>query len=379
MEPLIHQYYGSSHPFTPQEYGFYWWDLNGNQQVDPPGVDDYKYWFGNVKMMDFNYLRKKIDPNAKAPYYNEIMTSINHELFKDFRVTLQYIYKNKRNAVDDALYDPDTDRYWYTYERAPDWWVPFTTVVPGIGEFKDQQVTVYFMSKNSPYAAQFTRLTNVPEEKRTSQALELTFDKRYSNGWCLGGSIVWSVTKGLNKEDSMSVGGWTAAYNDANWFVNRYGRTDYDVPLAVKLYGGFELPYGFVTSFYYTHFEGTPFTRTVTIYPPAGWAAANTAVPWATSVNVEVQGSRRNQSTDNIDFRLEKEFRLPIGKIGVFMDVLNLLGNRYVSVGMNPGGTWRPAAENTVSGGTYAAAYDYGRVTGVSGTRIFKFSIRFTF
>lgn len=378
-EALPVMYFNRVHPHQPTTFGFYWWDLNGNQQVDSPGVDDYTYRYGNVKAMDLAVNKKQLDPDATSPYYNEITASINHELFHDFRVTLQYIYKDKKNTIDSVLYDPDTDRYWYHYDRAPDWWVPFTTVVPGIGEFEDQRVTLYFMSLDSPYNDQFTQLTNVPEAKRTYQALELTFDKRYSNGWALGGSIVYSVTKGNNSGSYGAVWGFGGAYNQANWFVNRYGKTANDVPLAVKLYGSFELPYGFVTSFYYTHVEGTPFTRTVTVYPPADWAAANNAVPWSTGINVEAPGPRRNQSTDNIDFRLEKEFRLPMGRIGVFMDVFNLLGNRYVYAGVDPGGTWRPAAENTTAGGTFLQGYNYGRTTSVSGTRIFKFSLRFTF
>ncbi len=377
-EALPVMYFNRVHPHQPASFGFYWWDLNGNQQVDSPGVDDYTYRTGNVKMMDLDFTKKTIDPDASSPYYNEITASLNHELFKDFRFTLQYIYKNKVNAIDDVLYDPESGKYWYTYERATEWWIPFTTTVPGIGEYPDQQVTMYFMSQDSPYNNQFTQLTNVPEAKRTYQALELSFDKRFSNGWSLGGSAVWSVTKGNNAGAYGSVWGFGGAYNNANWFVNRYGRTSEDIPLAIKLYGTFNLPYGFVTAFYFTHTEGTPFQRGVTVYPPEDWAAANNAVPWSAYVLVEEQGSRRNQSTDNVDFRLEKEFTFPMGKFGIFLDIFNLLGNRYVYSGLDPAGNWRPVAENS-SEGTYSPSYNYGRVTSLTGTRLFKFSIRFAF
>ncbi len=378
-EALPVMYFNRVHPHQPDSFGFYWWDTNGNQQVDAPGVDDYTYRSGDVKMMDLVYNKQTIDPDATSPYYNEFTASITNELFQDFRITLQYLYKNKIDAIDDVLYDPDTNKYWYHYDLAPEWWVPFTTTVPGIGEFEDQQVTLYFMSLDSPYDDQFRQLTNVPEAKRTYQAVELTFDKRYSKGWSLGGSIVWSVTKGNNSGSYGSVWGFGGAYNQANYFVNRYGKTNNDVPLAVKIYGSFDLPLGLVTSFYYTHAEGTAWQRTVTVYPPADWATANNAVPWsAGGLNVETQGSRREQSSDNIDFRLEKEFYLPMGKIGLFVDVFNLLGNRYIYSGLNPGGNWTPEAEGT-NVGTYAPSYNYGRITSIGGTRIFKFSIRFTF
>ncbi len=356
------------HPHLPANFGFYWWDTNGNGVVDSPGVDDYAYQSGDVKFMDVEYNKKSLGSNVVAPKFNEITVSIDHELFSDFRFTLQYIYKKRKDILGSVLYDPDSGKYWYHYDRAPEWWVPFTTVVPGIGEFEDQSVTMYFMSTDSPYDDQFRQFTNVPEAKRTYQALELTFDKRYSNGWSLGGSVVVSADKGVLEPSAT-----------ANYWVNWYGKRNEDVPLAVKIYGSFDLPLGFITSFFYTHFDGSPYTRNVTVYPPADWATANNAVPWSASVNVEEQGPRRNQSSDNIDFRLEKEFVLPAGKIGIFLDIFNLLGNRYAYVGLNPGGTWRPAAENTTVGGTYDVSYNYGRMQSISGTRIFKFSLRFTF
>jgi hypothetical protein len=167
--------------------------------------------------------------------------------------------------------------------------------------------------------------------------------------------------------------------NNANGWVNGYGQLPQDIPLMIKLYGSFNIPFGFVTSFYFTHFEGTPYTRTVTVYPPADWAAANNAGTWSQSINVEAPGDRREQSTDNIDFRLEKEFRFSFGRAGVFLDVFNLLGNRYTFLTLNPSGNWRPAAEGTTAGGTYSASGNYGNLSGIQGTRTFKFSVRFSF
>jgi len=354
-------------PFSPQHFDFYWWDLNNNQQVDSPGIDSYTYKSGDVKFMDAAYNKLGLGTDIVAPKYNEITASIDHELLRDLRVTLQYIYKNKVDMLGSVLWDPDTQRYWYQYEKASDWWIPFSTVIPAYDEFEEQSVTLYFPSNDSPYGNQFNQFINVPEAKRKYSALELTFDKRYSNGWSLGGSFVFSSYKGMEPN------------NNANEWVNNYGQLPQDIPLMIKIYGSFNVPLGFVTSFYYTHFEGTPYTRTVTVYPPSDWAAANNAGTWAQSVNVEAPGDRREQSTDNVDFRLEKEFRLPMGKVGMFLDVFNLLGNRYTFLGLNPGGNWRPAAPGTAAGGTFSASGNYGRLSGIQGTRTFKFSLRFTF
>jgi hypothetical protein len=208
------------------------------------------------------------------------------------------------------------------------------------------------------------------ESKRKYDAVELTFDKRYSRGWSLGGSVVLSKHMYFNP-------GMTGTPND---FTNGYGRAYEDQPLAIKLYGSFDLPYGFVTSFFYRHVSGTPYTRTITVAAPTDWAEANNALTWDMYLNVEAPGSHRNQSYDNVDLRFEKQFDLLSGKLGIFADIYNLLGNRYTYYNQDPGGYWQPDGPNT-SSGTYTPDYYYqnGLVTGIDGTRIYKFSLRFTF
>jgi len=147
------------------------------------------------------------------------------------------------------------------------------------------------MSANAP--AQVTCFANVPEAKRSYQAVELIFNKRYSHGWQFGGSIVWSQTKGNNTDDYGSVWGYSGAYANPNWYVNRYGYIGSDRPIVIKLYGSFKTVGGLIASFYATYYSGSPWQRTVTVYPPSAWAAANNALGLSYTVNVEPSGSRR--------------------------------------------------------------------------------------
>lgn len=376
-EAMPVMYFQTLHPLRPVSYGFYWTDNNGNAIPDEYGVDTYVAFGSSPAAMLESYYKKRVQPDIKAPYYHEITASITHELVRDFSVGLQYIYKTKKNTVSAILYDPVSDRFWNSYEKAPDWWIPFTTTIPAVGNFPAQELTMYFMSANAP--AQVTCFANVPEAKRFYQAVELIFSKRYSHGWQLGGSIVWSQTKGNNTDDYGSVWGYSGAYANPNWFVNRYGYIGSDRPLVIKLYGTFKTVGGLIASFYATYYSGSPWQRTVTVYPPSAWAAANNALGLSYSVNVEPSGSRRNQARTNVDFRLEKEFVLgSLGKIGFFVDVFNLLGNTYVNVSMNPAGTWRPTDIN-VTTGTYTVSSSYGKVTSVDGVRTFRLSARFSF
>ena len=379
-------YFQGNHPFSQSQWGwnplyFYWWDDNNNGDLDAPPVDRYQLYGGAVSDYDpdIETYHNKIDEDIKAPTYNEYVVGIEHELFRNFSVGLKYFYRNKKNAIDTVLYDRATQRPWYNYDQAHEWYVPFTTVVPGAGEFPDQEVTIYLISKDAPWADRFYLFTNVEESERRYQALELTFNKQYSEGWSLGGSVVYSELYGNVAGTGGVAHGFSGAFDNANYFVNREGRDPRDRPLSIKLYGFFEIPFGFVASFYYTHASGFPFQRTVTIVPPSDWADANNALPLSFSVNVEQQGSRREQSVDNVDFRIEKEFSIAnLGKLGLYLDIYNLLGNRYAYAVVDPGGTWLPSDANTTAG-TYRISGSYGRLNSIRGARVFKVSARFTF
>ena len=373
-------YYQTVHPWRESGMNFGWWDNNGNGIPDAPPLDDY-YQYGGKSALEMSpdYYKEKLATSYTPPRHDEWTLAVHHELFKDFRLGLQFFYKKKINAVDDALYDPITDKYWYTYDQAPEWWVPFTTTVPAVDDYPAETFTMYFMSNDAPTDDQFYQFANIPESKRDYRALELTFDKRYSNGWSLGGSVVWSKTRGNNSGNYGAVWGFNNGYDNPNWFVNKYGRSQFDQPIIIKLYGTVDLPLGFMSSMYLLHSSGRPFQRTVWVSPPEAWAAANNAAAFGYSVNAEPQGLRRHQSRTNVDFRLEKSINLSkFGKIGVFVDIYNLFGARYLDSDWQPSGDWFPEDEGGTAG-NYTPDNWYGKIWGAEGQRIYKLSIRFTF
>jgi hypothetical protein len=93
---------------------------------------------------------------------------------------------------------------------------------------------------------------------------------------------------------------------------------------------------------------------------------------------LEPNGTHRQASWDNVDFRLEKAFRFKLGTFSVFADIYNLLGNKYVYTGLDPWGVWCPTDENTTSG-TIEPGYNYQQVTSVAGVRTFRLSARVSF
>ncbi|MHB8094378.1 MAG: TonB-dependent receptor [Candidatus Aminicenantales bacterium] len=381
-EAMPVMWFSAAQPNIQAIYEYNWFDLNGNMVTDDPGIDRYEPsgGYGQFTRTEEAYLRDQVaskgDPYAlKAPYNNEFILSLSHELAKNVAVKLQYINKRGYGDHADVYYDRSTEKYWFSLQDAPaGTWVPFTTTVPGVGEWPTKEVTVYYRSNNAPES--FWRSISNPYSKRQYNGVELTFDKRYANGWALGGSVTYSTLKSINP-------------GEPNAFVNGYGYDKNDVPLAIKLYGTFTLPGDFIASFFYRHLEGGTLSygrnfwdnvMDVTIIAPDNWAAANNVSPYfnEATVMLEPAGTHRGPSYDNIDFRAEKTLRLKFGTVSIFADIFNLLGNRTVNVGQNVGGVWRPDAPG-VSSGTRTYDYNYKRITSVTGMRTFKLSARITF
>jgi len=362
-------------PVAPANFQFRWWDTNGNGQPDLPGVDNYQFVLGatSPSYMVGEAYKDSIDPNIKIPYEHQIFIGLDHELFHDFGVSLNYTIKIRRNELVSIYYDRSTGEYWSFNE---DYFVPFKTTVPAYGIFPSKEVTVYFRKAAHPEL--FLRTTNLPNDKLKDRygALELSFNKRMSHGWSLGGSVVYTHLKG-NLEYS---GGYIqGAFRDPNYSINRYGDLAFSIPLMIKIFGTVRVPYDFWVSFFYQYIDGTGWGRTVTIIAPQDWRSANGIDPsyTQTTILLEPPGTRRNQYSQSLDLRIEKQFGLRrYGKISTFVDIFNPLGFHSFSANVNPAGFWRPAAENSTAGTFTPGKVGFNSITG--GVINFKFSIKYS-
>ena len=371
-EALVTAVFESVYPAGGRTFNFYWWDLNGNRQPDAPPIDAYKHYGASPAGMMSTLFKERIDPNITSPYVNEAVFAVEHELVSNLKVSLSYIWKDWKNVMGDQYYDFNTGSYWSKEDSG--YWIPFTTTIPAYGNFPAQEVTMYFLSKDAP--EQVTRLRNIDDAKRTYQAFELSFIKRMSHGWQLGGSLVISSLKG-NYPVSTSGFVWNRNFRDPNWYINADGNLPSSRPLQIKLYGSAQLPAGFLGSFFFVHSSGSPWQRTITVVPPSSWAEANNVSTQSFSINVEPRGSRWTESTSILDLRLEKRFEIKdYGFLSVFVDIYNVLGNTYFYIATNPGGVWRPVDNNT-NEGTYSPGWT--GITGFRGVRTLKFSLKFTF
>jgi len=217
-----------------------------------------------LRDFDLEYAKLRIDPEAKSPYNDEFIVGISHELFADFAFRVNFIYKDKKNILEDALYSPDTGEWWYHLDQAAaqKYWIPFQTTVPS-DVYGDTDLTFY-VHKNPPDAPPlFYRFSTIPELKRKYWAMEFAFMKRMASGWQMMGSVVYSKAYGNIGSSFFDSWGWSGAGDDPNFFLNDYGRTSMDRPLQIKLMGTAQLPYDIFLSAYYFFFSGTPWYRSV--------------------------------------------------------------------------------------------------------------------
>jgi hypothetical protein len=376
-------WYSNAQAYIQASYNFNWWDNNGNGVCDDPGVDSYAptsgYWA--FAKQDLASLKEQVafegeQYQLKPPYNNEFIVSLSHELAQNFSVKLQYVNKMGYRDHWDTWFNTAARQYLNSVADAPGFWVPFTTTVPGVGDWPTKTVTIYIPTANYDWDHVTNRQASNPYSKRQYNGVEMTFDKRYANGWALGGSVTYANSKSITPYDP-------------NYAVNGWGADINDIPLAIKLYGTFNMPLGFIGSFIYRHLEGGPLNyggsfwdkaMDVTIVVPDQWIADHNCVNWYNWVGVmlEPNGTHRKASWDNVDLRLEKEFRFGFGTVSFFADVFNLLGNKYVNVGLSPAGVWYPDGENT-SSGTRELDYYYNKINSVTGVRTYKLSARVSF
>jgi hypothetical protein len=349
-----------------------WFDLNGNGRPDLPGTDRYAQ-ANNASPLALSGTtwHQNVDPDLKTPYVVEYRVGIERDL-GSFNVGVAGTFRDRKNLVTSLLYDLGTGKYWS--DLSSGFWVPFNTTIPAAGaSFPATPSTVYFQKTNAP--ASFTRVTNVDSEARY-QALEITTNKRWNGRYMVGGSVVFS--KNYGDYEIWGNNNGLGQFQTPNYGVNRGDSLQpFDRPVVVKLWGSVLMPQAVRLSYNFFYTSGTPWNRTVTVAPPAAWAAANGVSTASQTIWVEPRGDRRDQALNNLDLRLEKLIKVNNRhEVGLFIDAFNVTGFSYLNFQSNPGGTWSPTDVGATTG-TFSPAST--SVLSQVGVRTFRFSVRYSF
>lgn len=370
-EPVWSAKYNAAQIFGASSINYYWYDDNRNMLMDLPPTDRYVLTSYPNQDPNYNYYVKDL----KCPYMNEVVTALEREIYKDFKLGLQFLWRENKNIVEDIDLNNGYDAN-AKDDKGPIW-LPFTFTDPGWdgkwGTADDKQMTVYGLRADRPVPT--WKGTNPPEAKRRYWAVILTFDKRMSNRWQLNGSVLYSSFKGNAAPTYGATEGESTMFDNPNTLINAYGATDFDRPLQIRIMGTYILPYDFIISAYLQYRSGSPWNRTIArVYFPADFAAQ---VQQAyVSVNAETPGTRRGAPYTMLDMRIEKSFKVgDLGKLGVYVDIFNLAGRNGVSVNQNPD----PYLRFDKTPWAYEPSTVYGLITSCYGVRSFRLGMRFSF
>lgn len=372
-EPVWSAKYNAGQIFGASSINYYWYDDNKNKLMDLPPVDRYVVTSYPEQDPNFRYYIEDL----KCPYMDEILAGIEQEVFKDFKLGFQFVWKQNKNIVEDTDlnngYDAEAKD-----EKGPIW-IPFTFTDPGwdktFGTTDDQTLTVYGLRSDRPIPT--WKGMNPPEAKRKYWAAIMTFDKRMSNKWELKGSILYSSFKGNAEATYSPTEGESGMFDNPNTLVNGYGPIWFDRPLQIKVMGTVILPLDFIFSAYLQYQSGSPWERTLArVYFPKGFGVQQTYV----SVNAEPRGSQRGRSYTNLDMRIEKSLALgQYGKMNVYVDIFNLGGRSGVNVNQDPAAILRYDNYPDKDSRAYSLSTTYGLITSVYGVRSFRLGVRYSF
>ena len=343
--------------------GVTWVDLNKDGLYDTG--DQFSPWKYPTIFTDPDELTKTVDRDMKAPFVDEYVVGVSHELFKDFSIGISGIYKENKNIMELIDTNKSSDS---------EWWVPYEFTDPGadgkFGNSDDQQLTAWGLREDAPDQLVFQ--TNVDVLKRKYRGVEIVFNKRMSNNWMLNGSIVVSKQEGNIGASTKAAEGHSGLAMDPNVLFNAYGRLEYDRPLIIKLMGTVILPYRISLSTYYRYFSGSSNTRDLTVYFPDTVQGYTLRRP-DTDLRADPRGtSYRGPDSHIVDLRAEKKFNLAFGTLGLYIDVFNALGSRMFSVNDDPGGYIN-------TDGSFERYANYGQITGFSGMREVNLTLKFDF
>jgi len=368
-EPVWSAKYNAGQIFGAGTVSWAWYDLNKNKLMDLVGTDRYR--LRSAPSQDPNIFYYADD--LKSPYTHEFLAGIEHEVIKDFKLGLQFVYKLNKNIVEDVDknngYDPTaTDDEGLI-------WLPYDFVDPGMdGEFgtsDDQNMTIYGLRDDRPVPT--WEGINPPEAKREYTAGILTFDKRMSNRWQLKGSILYSAFKGNALPSYSETEGQSSLFDDPNDMINSYGRVTYDRPLQIKIMGTYIFPLDIIFTAYFQHRSGSAWGRTLDrVYFPSSMDVQESYV----FVRAETRGTRRNVPYSMLDLRVEKRFSLGnAGRLSIYADIFNVGGRKGVNVNQNPYGRLRYYRDPP----SYTLSTTYADITSIYGVQSFRLGLKWNF
>ena len=294
------------------EMDFAWNDLNGNGQVDT-GETGALFWVSpGFDPANPGAPRDILVDETSAPWSDELIVGIEHELSRSFGIGGHFIYRKNGNANWTIRTGENDDAFW----------TPVTQNVAGFGD-----ITVYEpVGPRSTQQHYFER----PDYNTTYTGVELFLTKRFSDRWMANASLTLADTAqnfngpgsytdptNIARLDGQSIpiasggsGRSGTFYGSATWYLKASGM--YQFPGGFSLAGFFQAREGYINP---------QFVR------------SNNRAFGAGRVNAFIEdfGDTKLPTYWDLDLRAEKTFDLAdTGRIHFVVDAFNVFNNDIV-------------------------------------------------
>jgi hypothetical protein len=258
-----------------------------------------------------------IDPNIKHPHMHQITAGVEQIVGQDISLGVSFIWRKWGSFIESVntgsnysvgtYMDPVTGNPITVYNST------------NLGE---EHYLITNPEVGVDYGQAFDGVVWV-NPYRNYTAVEFSFRKRMSDNWQMFLSYVYSDENGTYSNSStwqQSFGmGLSSTYQDPNKQTFIDGRSDVSVPHTLKVQGTYIFPLDFIFSAYYTLHTGVRWARSTYVPLTQG----------ATEVLAEPSGSRRQDTVNNLDLRLEKSFNIDKFRLRFWADVFNVFNQGY--------------------------------------------------
>jgi outer membrane receptor protein involved in Fe transport len=304
---------------------------NTTQWVNEAHPNGWYYWMDIYNGYTFVQLSQGLvipggtsvgygDYDLTAPTADELTVGIEREIWDDWSLGVRYIKKWDKNllhTVDAASLDIDA-----LMETGELKWI----------DWQEKQVvdpydnsTVTFYDNLRPTRLPERYLVNPPGAERSYDGLEITINKRYSQGWSLNASYVYANARGmigLNRDDvdgAQSLG-TSNLWANPNAHINAEGRFPYERRHQFKVIGLVKGPWGINIGGYFRRLSGQRWTRAIT----SNYLGLQLKQVTET-IKAEERGASGYPALNLLDLKVEKVFKVGRVYLKLFADIFNVL------------------------------------------------------
>jgi hypothetical protein len=329
----------------------------------PGAIKPFNYWDiygpGDVYMWKQDIYNYTLADDIKHPYMNQFTVGIERELFKNTSLGVSFIYRDWQDFIGRVQADAD----YVTGTVSDPWTSDVYTVYEQINPSGVRNLTVKNMSLEDPWILE--------KPYRDYWAIEVLFNKRFSDRWQLLASYLYSKCTGtMDNEFGGDIGWQGSVFSnpifDPNFWINQDGRSTVDPTHMLKVQGTYVLPLDIHFNASFSYITGDTYTPLIRPRLPQG----------RRYIKIEERGSRRYPDVMNLDLRVEKTFLIAEKyRIGLMMDIFNVFNDNAVTDwGERVDYDWAPHEFDPTAPGP-----DGHEVYDLVSPRAFRLGIRFFF